>query len=327
MCGIFASFSKERLAKLAELNSYRGSKAFSISHYDPSGMGVVDVYRSEGTFNVDVAVEGSGRVILDEFFKICHVQAPTSGADASASIHPAQSMVEARTLWHNGIIKASDVERLQAKWETNQKWDTKLLMQELEDEGYTSDNLSEINGSFACVYVRDDKLFVFRNEISPLFFNDDMDFSSVKFPGSMSVPPNIVFRVDLLSQPPALTQVNYFTTKETPYYFGDDIPGTQNEPAEAALAHSDVLSDFSRQAISTMSAPPPPAPPPARVIREGVRIERPTPPPSRLIREDTVIARPSVFSHDYETPTASHPMPLSFFARVKRAFNILFNGE
>ena len=63
------------------------------------------------------------------------------------------------------------------------------------------------------------ELFVFRNEISPLFYNDDLDFSSTKFKGSISLPPNSVFKLGIKDK--KIIKITEFTTKENPYYFAE----------------------------------------------------------------------------------------------------------
>lgn len=206
MCGIFCSTSRDKIAELAELNSYRGSHSYSVFSVN---WDVNYVIRDFGEFNLE-------NVPDDDAYKICHVQAPTTDNRDVKSIHPARH--EGMLLWHNGIVKNFDVARLMTKYNQVSSWDTMLLLREISNDDWLL-NLSEVNGSFACVLYDEGSVFVFRNEISPLFFDNDLNISSVKFEGSDSIPPNRVFMV---SQDLGLIDIGCeFHTKENPYYFGE----------------------------------------------------------------------------------------------------------
>lgn len=201
MCGIFCSFDKKKIDELRRLNSYRGSHSYSV-------FAVVNefVFRAMGDMDMSMVPETG--------YKVCHVQAPTTDARSIDSVHPATK--NGCMLWHNGIIKNFDVARLQKKQGTTIQWDTALLLEELDSDNWLS-NLSEINGSFACVFYDGEEIYVFRNEISPLFYDDELNISSVKFEGSRSLPPNKVFMLDFKQK--CLIDMDFnFTTKENPYY-------------------------------------------------------------------------------------------------------------
>lgn len=204
MCGIFCSFDRDKLIELSQLNSYRGGHSYSFTCFGDEPI------RGLGDFNVFLANR--------EGYKICHVQAPTTEARGQANIHPAA--FKGRKLWHNGIVKDFDIKRLQEKYGVDDPWDTMLILYELMSDNWLG-NLSEINGSFACIFQEEDMLFVFRNEISPLFYDSDLNISSVRFEGSFSLAPNRVFMLDLEKR--ALVDMDFkFSTKENPYYFGDE---------------------------------------------------------------------------------------------------------
>lgn len=204
MCGIFASFDRDKIIKLSKLNSYRGGHSFSFTR-----VGAVPI-RDFGDFNVFLANEDG--------YKICHVQAPTTKSRDESSIHPAE--FKGRRLWHNGIVKDFDIKRLQEKHGVDEPWDTHLILRELMSDNWI-DNLGEINGSFACIFQEDDMIFVFRNEISPLFYDSDLNISSVRFDGSIPLPANRVFVLDLEEK--ALMDMGFeFKTKENPYYMPED---------------------------------------------------------------------------------------------------------
>lgn len=209
MCGIFCSSNKETLAKLASLNQYRGAHSFSV--YDRV-TGILT--KRFGEFDPDVVVDGN--------YSICHVQAPTTSERSMDSVHPAIQEVTGAMLWHNGIIKDFEVKRLQAKHGMETAWDTRLLLQELgQPKGEWLTNLSTINGSFACVLMNPahESMYIFRNEISPLFYDEQMNFSSVKFEGSVSVPPNKFFAVS----GDGLCNIGEFKTLENPYFITLDL--------------------------------------------------------------------------------------------------------
>lgn len=208
MCGIFASFRKDRLLKLAEANSYRGAHSHSITRFD--SIGISSVTKRLGAFNSEWVQEPG--------FNLCHIQAPTTTEQEVGNIHPAD--YRSCKLWHNGIIKTDAVRRLQIAHQSLEKWDTLLLLQDIAEYEFTG--LSKIDGSFACFYYNPCRgLYVFRNEISPLFYNLDGDFSSVKQMWMEPVPANTVFKVDIdfATKSVTLTKVVDFTTFDNPYFF------------------------------------------------------------------------------------------------------------
>lgn len=200
MCGIFCSFSKDKLLELAKLNASRGGHSFSIMT-DLGG-----IHKNFGKFDISCAPEGN--------FFVCHVQAPTTEERGVESIHPAE--YQTAKLWHNGIIKDFDVTRLQQKQNTQQKWDTMLLLHEILE---SKQNLNEINGSFACILYHDGDFYAFRNEISPLFYDQELSISSLKFAASKSLPANEFFKLNLQTRTMDATGIK-FATKENPYFFG-----------------------------------------------------------------------------------------------------------
>lgn len=207
MCSIIGSYSKERLSKLAELNAYRGGHSHSLFVFDQD-MQVNYWYRGFGPLVLDDHAIGDGE---GRYF-VAHQQAPTTDAKDQNAIHPAQ--IDSSLLWHNGIIKADDVKRLQSIYDKDVVWDTKLLLIHY----LRTANMEDIDGTFACVLYNDAKLHVFRNEISPLFYNEFGDLSSTKFENSLSVTPNKVLTFDPSSNI-MFNVVAEFTTKENPYFF------------------------------------------------------------------------------------------------------------
>jgi hypothetical protein len=64
------------------------------------------------------------------------------------------------------------------------------------------------------------EMFVFRNEISPMFYDNDLNFSSTKFEGSKPLEPNKVFKLNLKYK--QMTVVSFFSTLENPYFIPEE---------------------------------------------------------------------------------------------------------
>ena len=59
---------------------------------------------------------------------------------------------------------------------------------------------------------------LFRNEISPLYFDEDLNLSSTEFENSEETEAGVLYLMDL--QRSELQPMKRFETKENPYYFG-----------------------------------------------------------------------------------------------------------
>jgi hypothetical protein len=203
MCSISASKDKKLLLKLVDLNRYRGEESHSVSQflYTDDGLDLKSQTKSYGPLDLD---------LLDGNWDYCvvHQQAPTSkevnNTDLATGrfIHPAEK--DKSYLWHNGIIK-------EGKFEGD--WDTEWLFDQALNE-----DLNEVDGTFACMLYHENQIYVFRNEISPLF-KDSASFSSTKFEGSTPVVPNIMWKLDYGTG--VLEEKWKFKTKENPYHFGE----------------------------------------------------------------------------------------------------------
>jgi glutamine phosphoribosylpyrophosphate amidotransferase len=149
---------------------------------------------------------------------IIHMQAPTTDSKELSNIHPATDNPYSRgsLLWHNGIIKEKEVERLREKYQMSSTWDTYILLHHLIVNG----SLDDIDGTFSCLWYDDESgLKLFRNEISPMFIDSKSNISSTKFAHSVPTDPNVMFGFDPFNN--KLTPLYSFETKENPYYFGD----------------------------------------------------------------------------------------------------------
>lgn len=198
MCAIIGSADPEMFYELYELNAYRGALSYSRANliYNEDHLCVEDLVQERGAMPRCLVASNRG-------YSIGHSQAPTT---ESTMIHPAQ--VDGNSfLWHNGIIKQSKL--------PEDVWDTQWMLDKVYREGF--DQLSHIDGSFACVMFCQGELFVFRNEISPLFIDDRLNISSTKFTNSELLPANVVYKMDIKSGK-LIDEMN-FETFENPYFF------------------------------------------------------------------------------------------------------------
>jgi glutamine phosphoribosylpyrophosphate amidotransferase len=210
MCSLIGSFSKEKIVELVKLNLYRGQHSYSYSYYNPED-------------NSIQVTRGLGEIPLDDIkipeghYCIAHMQAPTTENKDINSVHPAQ--IGNSYLWHNGIIKASWIEKRKNHIEVSEipsrynTWDTYLILRQYVEDGH----LNNIDGTFSCVYYSPmEGLQLFRNEISPLFLDDQHNISSTKFYKSHSLPANKVWT---FMPGENILEDGDFNTVENPYYF------------------------------------------------------------------------------------------------------------
>lgn len=185
MCGIFASRNKDKFYELAKLNSYRGSHSHSISYYDDKKGKVAVVTKGLGPMpEIDLEYN---------YLIIGHVQEPTTERKENENIHPAYKGGD--YLWHNGIILDTQVKRWQEEFNyPNVTWDTYLLLTGLLSDD-PSVRLSSSEGSFACIWHGkfNPYLSAFRNDNSPLFYDDKGNLSSTKFENSLSLDSGVIY--------------------------------------------------------------------------------------------------------------------------------------
>jgi len=224
MCAIVGSFDTDTLLDLIEINSYRGSHSYSFSILD-TYTGIMTICKRElGD------IDRSSIVIPERHYGIAHIQAPTTDARGLESVHPARAnlissyRVDKNTLneqystciWHNGIMKDDTIKELQ-KTSGDIKWDTMLMLCELMSEGWQA--LDKFDGTFSCLFYNSGSMYLFRNEISPMFIDNNMNISSTKFLGSRATEPNKVLRMEFEHKTAA--PIYTFKTVENPYYFGE----------------------------------------------------------------------------------------------------------
>ncbi len=219
MCSISGSYDNDELQRLIKLNSHRGTHSHSILWYAPVNECMIDLVRGFGP-------PPSNINIPDDTYVLVHQQAPTTENRDVNSIHPAQ--LGKQLLWHNGIVKPLEIERLQNELQMDSSWDTMLLLKRLlNNPGEEGRGLSGIDGSFACVwYDGDGTLYAFRNEIAPLFYNGNHSISSTAFPGSLPLPAGKIWFLPEVADMVATNRYirdSNFETVNNPYVFLDEL--------------------------------------------------------------------------------------------------------
>lgn len=215
MCAIVGSFDIDKLKELTKLNAYRGGHSHSIAGFDVQGK-LLFLKRAMGPIHDSMfdVLWAPGRYIVS------HQQAPTTEARDITAVHPAMDISGNVYLWHNGIIKADFVRHMQNVLNMDAQWDTALMAQWLA----TSHRLDEVDGSFAsiCYEQASSKLYAFRNNLSPLFVDDDMNVSSTRFDGSRELFCNRVWNMDIASKSFTPTDIT-FDTKDNFYVDLDEL--------------------------------------------------------------------------------------------------------
>ena len=183
MCSIIGGYDANEVKMLASLNAYRGQHSHSMAVVNDGAP--MSLKRGLG------ALPAEEIDTLPKGFIICHQQAPTTDARDVSSIHPAAFM--SCLLWHNGIIKDKQIKQWQNQYGDPQPWDTAWLVKLIAENGF--DILSEVDGTFACVYNNGDHTYMFRNANSPLF-RRGATISSTKFEGSSPIKPGQVYMLE-----------------------------------------------------------------------------------------------------------------------------------
>lgn len=197
MCGLFAAYDSELFSELESLVKDRGSKEKTLCLVDPDQS------------------ENYQEILYENLYKIGHIQSPTAVDNPQ---HPARYYTHGYLsfLWHNGLIKEEYCEVLRKKHQTDTCWDTELLLREISLPQSFSKNLSAIDGSFACLFIRGNQLMMFRNQIAPLYYRDDA-VCSVPFRDAEEVPPGKLW--GMRNRRWFIKEGFDFETFQMPYYF------------------------------------------------------------------------------------------------------------
>tara|TARA_R110001599_G_scaffold34323_1_gene109974 strand:+ start:97 stop:732 length:636 start_codon:yes stop_codon:yes gene_type:complete len=211
MCGIIGSFSKNKIIELSKINSTRGNKTFSLSvlNVDCEILRCVKVI---GNFSESVFNE-IDNLHNQELYYILHIQSPTKVTKITTqTIHPA--IYDDNYLWHNGMIIERNMNIIKEKYSYDSNWDTGLILK-MVTEGI--DTLEEIEGSFGCLLLKDNNFYIFRNNIVPMYYDDDLNISSTEFENSTKLNSNIVYDIDLKNK--KLNYFKQFKNEHNPYKF------------------------------------------------------------------------------------------------------------
>ena len=93
-----------------------------------------------------------------------------------------------------------------------------LLLLQIEHNPPLEKSLENVDGSFACVYLKEGKeLKVFRNTASPLF-REGTTFSSVKYGDMEAIDAETIYSIDLYDNEVILG--TKFKNINKPFYFG-----------------------------------------------------------------------------------------------------------
>ena len=216
MCAIFGSKNKEKFLELAELNQYRGYHAHSttvfqtgaLKHYhDAEKLKYITTNSGDGEFRDTISMSEDD--VLTMTYYLGHVQAPTTD---TSDTHP--SNIKGDLLWHNGIIKDYQVKYWKESYGLLD-WDTELLHRHILLNG----DLDNVDGTFSCVRYDKEHIYLFRNEISPLFYDEEMNISSTKFENAEETESGVMYKMNLHEK--ELEVMYRFETYENPYYFGE----------------------------------------------------------------------------------------------------------
>lgn len=215
MCGIIGSFSKNKIIELSKINSTRGNKTFSLTVLSKEGR-VESCEKRIGKFE-QLVFEQVEHIEKNNPYYILHIQSPTKVTELSKeTIHPAKQYGLDSTdyLWHNGMIIERNMNTIKEKYEYESDWDTGLILKMVTD---SFDNLTEIEGSFGCLLLKDNNLSIFRNNIIPMYCDDDLNISSAEFENSTKIHSNTVYGIDLKNK--RLNHLKEFKNVHNPYKF------------------------------------------------------------------------------------------------------------
>ena len=99
------------------------------------------------------------------------------------------------------------MEKFKEKYSYDSNWDTGLILKMVTED---IDTLEEIEGSFGCLLLKDNNFYIFRNNIVPMYYDDDLNISSTEFENSTKLHSNIVYDIDLKNK-----KLNYFKQFKT----------------------------------------------------------------------------------------------------------------
>ena len=200
---------KENLQHLVDINQFRGNYSYSISALSDT---LTILKKDFGEFPEVSTLN------LNDGFYACHVQAPTGGMIPDKDrIHPSELPDSA--LYHNGIITPRGVAYMQDKLQTTETFDTKLLHGMIDRYGFEC--LSDIEGGFACLYIKQNNIYIFRTKHLKLHFSSDM-ITSERAEGTKMINADTIYKVSVQDKL-SLEPIDTFKTKRYNYIIAGEM--------------------------------------------------------------------------------------------------------
>jgi hypothetical protein len=207
MCSIIASYEKEVLNKLIDLNQSRGSFSYSYNELKDK----LETTKDFGTFNKE-------KINDNDFYKIGHVQAPTGGLIKDKNrIHPTE--YKKTYLFHNGLITPRGINKLKEEINESIDFDTYLLHKAINEKGF--EYLSTIEGLFACLYIKDNNIYIFRTKHGKLYIDKDCNISSERFENSKCINSDTIYQINIKEK--NIKEISYFKTKRANYIINGEM--------------------------------------------------------------------------------------------------------
>lgn len=213
MCGISASLNKDKFIELMKLNSYRGNFSYSVMVFDYINKKILYLNKSFGEFDEKI-IENLN---FENVYYIGHQQSPTGGLIKDYErIHPSILNDDCNTsyLYHNGLLKNDYLK----KFNHENRWDTELIHKFIRKDDFNQ--LGNMQGSFSCLFIDKDKnIKLFRNALSPMFVDKNLNVSSVKFNGCEKTSYNKIYTIDFENKSFNIDFV--FNNEELIYFLGE----------------------------------------------------------------------------------------------------------
>lgn len=218
MCSIIGSFDKREILRLNKINAKRGTFSYSIGYIDPYSNYFKIIEKDFGEPPLNKLLDTD---IFDNKYILMHRQAPTAGLIKDKTrIHPATRydfIKNAHYLYHNGIVKPKDLQRLEKLHNQEFPWDTHAILTDIVRFGLDR-SLKNLDASFACIYIESLKrVLLFRNQSSIIYYDSDLNISSEFFPNAIELIPNIIYKIDFKNK--LLDEIQPFQNIDDRYFF------------------------------------------------------------------------------------------------------------
>jgi hypothetical protein len=159
MCSITGSFILNKAFTIANESKFRGKETHSIYGITNNGK-IKKQYKTNNHELDEISILRYHDGAVEPLYNIIHQQSITinpKNNNLLEQIHPAE--FNGSYLWHNGIIRPRYIDVMKKELLDVSNWDTKLLCKMLNKKGF--DCLSNIDGSFACIYIKNDIVYIY----------------------------------------------------------------------------------------------------------------------------------------------------------------------